>query len=358
MISASVVNIATVAVLFVLAVIALSISSYTYAKKTNSTSPVPPVDHVFELVDGITGKQSTLDDTTIITTTRRNADFTGVMTSVGNTTAIGNGVITNSMLQFIPPTLTPKAPTVSSYLNGPQNVTYTVPTNPAPMYLRVLMWGGGGGGSGSGSFPDLPLGQAGTDGTLTSFELTEGPIIRAQPGFGGLGATSELSSGQAIGGNGGAVDILHPELIAIIKSQSGQKGWDGSNTVMHNPTVGGQTQVIQAFRVAGGAGGMSPNSFIVSSQSYTDGTLPSIDFGAGAGGGGGGVTLIPGSIVNPTIQTGSGGGAGAFTEFIVNAPLDLSYRVKIGNNGLGGTGSWHAGGQGGSGAMIIYEYYL
>jgi hypothetical protein len=53
---------------------------------------------------------------------------------------------------------------------------------------------------------------------------------------------------------------------------------------------------------------------------------------------------------------GGGGGAGGYVNAIIVNP-STSYPYIVGTGGTGGTGTSFAGGNGGSGIIIVEEYY-
>ena len=55
--------------------------------------------------------------------------------------------------------------------------------------------------------------------------------------------------------------------------------------------------------------------------------------------------------------SGSGGGAGGYIEAIINTPFAGSYATVVGAGGAAGTGTAIHGGAGGSGYIVIEEYY-
>src|SRR5271165_3636026 len=92
-----------------------------------------------------------------------------------------------------PATVTFKAPTIQSFTSG--SGTYTTPTSPSPLYIRVKLVGGGGGGAGSG----ISGGTGGT-GVTTTFGTsllsgTGGVGAAWAAALGGVGGTGSLGSG-------------------------------------------------------------------------------------------------------------------------------------------------------------------
>lgn len=208
---------------------------------------------------------------------------------------------------------TVKAPTIQKFTSG--SGTYTTPTSPVPLYIRVVMVGGGAGAAGSGSSPGSVTAGGNTTFGTTLLAANGGALAS---GFnGGAGGTASLGSG--------------PVGIAI---QGGQAG--GSSASL-NTTLGGMGGV--SFLGGNGSGG------IISGN----GSAAAANSGSGGGGAGGnGTTTGP----NP------GGGAGGYVDAIITSPT-TTYSYAVGVGGTGGTagGSGFAGGNGGSGLVVVYEYY-
>lgn len=197
------------------------------------------------------------------------------------------------------------APTVQKFTSG--SGTYTRPTSPTPLYIRVVAVGGGAGGNGSGPSPGTP-----GAGVNTTFGTT---LIVA--GGGGIGAASSTASlGAAIG-------------IALL----GAAPTGATNLINSSGGTGGNS----AFGGAGPGGfaGLAGSNGIANS--------------GGGGGGGGGAAGFGGTY---------GGGAGSYVDGIIASPT-TSYAYTVGGGGAGGTlgtgGS--AGGTGGTGIIVVYEYY-
>lgn len=176
--------------------------------------------------------------------------------------------------------------------------TYTVPSG--VLYLRVRMLGGGGGGSAGSSGGNTTLG---------------GTMLVAGGGSGGGGAAGT--------GPGGA-----PSGTIPFFGMTGNAGGSGAGT-SGAPYPGGQ----------GGAGVFGGNGASgASSGSATYGYAAIANSGAG----GGGYTAGP---------SYAGGGAGAYIEAIITNPAS-SYSYSVGSGGAGGGGA-----NGGSGVIIIDEFY-
>lgn len=211
-----------------------------------------------------------------------------------------------------------KNPTVQTFNSGAG--IYTTPSGPSPLYIRVRMVGGGGGGTGSGTAE----GTGATDGGNTTFSsLTAG---------GGLKSPSRLGPGSGGTASG--------SLGTMVFTRSGQPG--GSSGT--NPTTANGTQQ------AGGAGGNSFLGIGGYNGSAGGGAGPG---SVGGGGGGGGTDNISGAYA------GGGGGGGAYIETIIAQPAaSYPYSVGVGGNqGLAGPGSSRNGAAGGSGLIIVEEFY-
>ncbi len=192
--------------------------------------------------------------------------------------------------------------------------TYTTPTNPAPLYLRVREVAGGGGGGGNSS--------ASVNGGSSYF----GPnMISAGGGVGG----QNISTG--VGGAGGSATINSSATVLEIAAISGAAGQGA--TLSSSPAVapGGGNGGSSFF---GGAGAGGPGA----------GTGGSAATSSGSGGGG-----IGGST---TTNGGGGGGSGAFAEAIIASP-SATYPYAVGAGGAGAA----SGGIGGGGRIEITEYY-
>lgn len=201
----------------------------------------------------------------------------------------------------------PIAQTLSTrqVLTSGASATYTTPAG--ARQLRIRMVGGGGGG---GSYNAAGNGSDGGD---TGFNS-----IIAKHGSGGLqGGSSSIGNGGA-GGTGGAGS-------ASLR-MSGQTGVSGGFSIgaiqFNNGNPGGSSCL--------GAGS----------------TTVSVAAAANSGGGGAG-----GASSSATIGGGGGGGAGECVELIVNSPSS-TYTYTIGAGGNGASAS-----NGGSGVIIVDEYY-
>lgn len=212
------------------------------------------------------------------------------------------------------------APTFQIFTSG--SGTYTPPSSPAPLYIRVQMVGGGGGGSSSGATRNA--GTSGGDTTFDSYTVGGGGSGTLDGGAAGAAASVPSTVGYSFPGGKGLPSV---QVITVTALQGNAMA--GS--------AGGST-----FFGAGAAGGAGNFSFPASDGlSGTPGT--------GAGGGGGGTAA-------PSTFPGSGGGGGGYA-LLQLVPATYSYSVGAGGGAGTGSGSSNSGGAGGSGIIIVQEYY-
>ncbi len=202
------------------------------------------------------------------------------------------------------------APSVQKFTSS--SGTYTTPTSPAPLYIRVRMVGGGGGGGGSSN--DSTGGGAGGAGGTTTFGTS---LLIANGGSGG-GSGSSIPAG----GSGGTASLGSGPIGTAVSGISGQNG--------------SATNSVAGLYMVGGQGGASPFA------SYGDG-------GAGAG--------SPASTGSGG-RSGAGGGGGGFIDAIITSPA-ATYSYAVGAAGSAGSAgsSGSAGGVGSSGYIEVTEYY-
>lgn len=206
-----------------------------------------------------------------------------------------------------------KAPTQQRFTSG--SGTYTTPTNPSPLYIKIRMVGGGGGG-GAGATTD------GGNGTASTF----GSSLLTANGGGG---------GQAVaGGNPGS----------------------GGTCTLNSPAYG--------TSIAGGMGGTGPRTGTglvpagFGAPSYFGGSTSTQTGGGGANG----VTApansgAGGSGANSGVEGAGGGGSGCYIEAMINSPSS-SYAYAVGSHGAGGaSGGATSGGSGGDGYIEVTEFY-
>lgn len=210
------------------------------------------------------------------------------------------------------------APTQQVFTAG--SGTYTTPTSPGPLYLRVRAVGGGGGGGGSG---DTGGGTGGTGGN-TTFGTS---LLTANGGTGG----AFTAAGGA--GAGGSATISAPAYGTAVRGSGGDTGnFNGAGAIGGSSAFGGS--------------GMAGNP--------TSGTGGNAATNSGAGGGGAGASF------NTTSYGGTGGASGGFIDALIPTP-SATYAYAVGGSSSGGTaGSGSgasAGGTGAAGYIEVTEYY-
>jgi hypothetical protein len=214
-------------------------------------------------------------------------------------------------------TLVLKAPTVQKFTSG--SGTYTTPTNPVPLYLRVKLVGGGGGGGGSATVVG-GNGGTGGNGATTSFS-----VLIANPGLGAAGVVVGAGGGATVG-----------TAIGIAVGGATGQGSGQSSTA--------------ATDMAGGMGGGSALGGAGSGQNAASGAAGAAVTNSGSGGGGGGAPSAG--------QSGAGGGAGGYVDAILNFPGATFAYVVGGGGGSGAAGTGGAtGGIGAAGIIIVEELY-
>lgn len=234
----------------------------------------------------------------------------------------GNGLIYNGS-QWVPanPTVTFTPPTVQKFLSG--SGTYTTPTSPTPLYIRVKMIGGGGGGAGGGTQGTPGSGSNGGNTTFgSSLLVANGGSGAIYAGLnGGAGGTASLGSGP----------------IGI--NVTGAYGGTGARQATTGGYCPGGAGAVTQF------GGGAPGGIAGAGVSALANT--------GGGGGGGSPTPEGGNR-----DSGPGGGGGGYIDAIIALP-SASYSYSVGTGGAGGAAgtSGNAGGSGGSGIIIVTEYY-
>lgn len=248
-------------------------------------------------------------------------DYTAATLTAGTGISIsnGSGSITITSTGAAP---TYKAPTIQQFLSG--SGTYTTPTSPAPLYIRIVAVGGGGGGASSANSGSATSGTAGGNTTFgTSLIVCNG----------GGGANG---SGNPQGGQGGSASYgsLIGQAIA---------GGDGSGGNLDLGTLGGSAVFgsgLGSSSPFGGAGGSL-------SGGGTNGSNASTNSGSGGGGGG-----------NGSAVSGGGGGAGGYVDALITSSIASTYSYVVGAAGVGGVLAGNdSGGNGGSGQITVYEYY-
>jgi hypothetical protein len=261
-----------------------------------------------------------------------NTLFKNLLNNLGviNTTLITTGLFSGNYTGTLnlPNLVTYLAPTIQRFTTGTGTYTLNTTMPRLPVYIRIRMVGGGGGGGGSvgGSGSGATNGGNGgptTFGTnLTCFAGSGGPA--ASPG----------------GGSGGSTSITDTTGQSILVTFSGSVGGGGLITVVSN---------ADSFGGSGGASGFG--SFTPTAVYPNQGTSAPANSGCGGAGGG------PASNIAQQAG-GGGGGAGGYIEAIIKAPVaTYAYSIGIGGSigfaGAGGT----TGGLGGSGLIIVEEFY-
>ena len=209
----------------------------------------------------------------------------------------------------------------SNVLNPQAIATYTTPSGPAPISLKIKIVGGGGAGGHEGGSA-----VAGGTGLASAF----GPLLGICTG--GINGAALTSTTTQLGGSGGTCTITSP-AIQILSLAGGVGGGNG-NSAGFGP-MGGANPL-------GGAGPGGPEGSGVSAGVGTANT--------GAGGGGGGPNI-------GSTATGPGGGAGGYAEICINSPGGTYYYL-VGAGGSAGTNSGGGiGGAGGSGLVVVEEQY-
>lgn len=199
--------------------------------------------------------------------------------------------------------------------------TYTTPAN--VKYIKVTMCGAGGAGSGSGT-ASAGNGGAGSAATFGSSLLTAG-------GANGGGFTSQD------GGNGGTNTINSPAITLV--NVAGANGG------------GSQFSNASGAQFFGGTGGTNPLGGAGAGGGYSAAGRNGQP-GTGAGGGGGGTNATSNSY------SGSAGGAGGYLVALITNPLaTYAYSVPASITGASSGSNGFAGGNSGSGAIIVEEFY-
>lgn len=202
--------------------------------------------------------------------------------------------------------------------------TYTRPSGPAPLFLKVKLRASGGSGGGGSTASN---GAAGTAGKSSFFGAN---LLIATGGSGG--AAGNTGGSQPAGGSGGSFTVNSPAIDAgSINGQSGENGWN---------------MLLNQYVPGGGGGGQGGGRSIF-------GTGSSAVANTGGGGQGGG------NIAGTASQSGAGGGEGGLVEAIIPNP-GSTYVYLVGASVTGGAGAGSGsqnGGASGSGILIVEEHY-
>jgi hypothetical protein len=264
------------------------------------------VSGVLPLANGGTNKNLTPTTGGVLYTDADSAEVTAAGTSVQ---FLGHNGTAPLYKSFTPPT-------VQRFTTG--SGTYTTPAN--VIYIVVEVVGGGGGGGGGGG--SNPISTAGGNTTFGSSLLTA---------VGGGASTFTA-------GNGGTITLNSP-AITLEAFAGGVGSAPGGNT--------GATAIVWG----GGTGGISCKGGAGQGNAGATGRAAVANSGSGGAGGG--------TPATASHSPGAGGGAGGCGKAQINAP-SASYAYAVGAGGGGGSagsGSGFAGGQGGDGEIIVWEYY-
>lgn len=298
---------------------------------TITASLTPPT--VQKFTDNTTGST-----TYIFVVTSANATAGAVYTNNAHSFTV-LGTISGSTFLFTsggflnPPTstgtLTKSSGTGDSTITFSSNIkggTYTVPSSPTPLYIKIRAVGAGGGGGGSGTASQGKGGDGGTTYFGNGLFIVRGGLGGSDPGF-----------GSRHPGTGGAVTI-------------------DASIVGPFPVPGGGglagTQASTSFFGIGGGGG---NSALGGGGIGND-LSPSVAPGANTGGGGGGAA----SAAAASQTGGGGGGGGGYAEGVIANPTGgatYAYAVGVGGTaGAAGT-SGTAGAAGSDAVLYVEEHY-
>lgn len=208
--------------------------------------------------------------------------------------------------------------------------TYTAPTNPSPLYLKIKMVGAGGGGGGSGTVAGTP-GTAGGTGGPTIFGTA---LMVANGGSGGAAYVSATQPGA--GGGGGTASLGSGPTGLALTGGSGTGGVSGTGT----SNINGASGAASAFGGAGGGATLQP------------GVTAGFAGATNTGGGGGGASGATSSF------GGSGAGAGGYIDATIVTP-SATYFFGVGAGGSQGVAGTlgAAGGQGADGIIVVEEHY-
>ena len=220
-------------------------------------------------------------------------------------------------------------PAVTTWLGG--SGTWTAPSNPALLFIRVRMIGGGGGGSGAPA--GYSTAASGGNGNFSMF----GPLVAD----GGQGGQTSYTGNE--GGYGGAA-FTTGSVSGSWWSQPGSRGEGGllfdngaDNLNVHFP---------------GGVGG---SSFMSGGGFSATGSFSNGQFGSGGAGG-----CATEEWNSGTGFSGAGGGAGAYVEALLYSPSG-SYSWSVGAGGSYGPdnqdGFGCTGTEGGAGIIVLEQYY-
>jgi hypothetical protein len=276
------------------------------------------VDSTLPVSLGGTGQGSTLNANGVIYASSTTAMASTTVGTAGQLLTSNGSGSAPTMQTLSGNTAVLKVPTQQLFTSS--TGTYTTPTSPSPLYIRVQLVGGGGGGGSSGTSGN----NAGSGGGNTTFGTS---LLSGSGGGGGY------SSAGGTGTGGSASLGSGPVGTALTGGSGGEP--IGSSSITN---------------IAGGMGAASP--FGGAGGGVNSGTSLAGITNTGSGGGGAGTGGTSSSFA------GGGGGAGGYVDAIISSPA-ATYSYAVGASGGGGTAgtSGNAGGAGGSGIIIVHEYY-
>jgi len=221
-----------------------------------------------------------------------------------------------------------------TYVSGTDsgNLTYSAvaangtyfPTSTSVLYIKVTAVGGGGGGASSGT--SAGSGNNGNNGTATTFGSS---LLSAGGGTGG-GIPNNQQTG---GGAGGTNSFGSGTQILNVAGGQGNCAASASNSTL----------------AAGGQGGSSFFGGAGAAPIGAAGAAAATNSGSGGAGGGCGIT---------SGNAGNGGGAGGSLVALISS-VASSYIFNVGSGGatVSAPSNYFAGGAGGSGQIIVEEFY-
>lgn len=268
----------------------------------------------------------------------------GVTYTVLSTLAAGTSLFVSGTGTLTGSTLTKASGTgdnTITFSNSQNLATYTTPTGPAPLYLKIKMVAGGAGGGGGSR------NASGGNGGVGLPSLFGANLLIANPGSGG---GSGLVGSSATGGIGGAGISNSPaiKLVAV----SGGNGTGGFLSEATTTTANGGSGGSSAL--GGNGGGGNSEAGAIPGIAGTSGQ-------ANTGGGGGGGTAAGAAGASGRGTSGGGGGAGGYVEAIIGTP-STTYFYSVGSGGAAGIGNSSGtdgsnGGSGGSGQIIVEAHF-
>lgn len=258
-------------------------------------------------VQTFTSGTGTYNPTYTFYVTSANATAAATYSNNGQTFTVAKTVSGATVLQATGTGLPSTSGTLTK-TSGTGDATIAFSAYIAPIYIRVRGVGAGGGGGGNAT------GTAGGAGGNTTF----GTSLLTANGGGGGGA------GGTSGAVGGSTTVAAP-AVALLALKGGTGGCP-------NQTTNGAGSPGASTPFGSGGGGTASNG----------GDPAPANTGAGGGGGGGAGVA------------GGGGGAGGYFEAVITSP-STSYAYAVGAAGTaGGTSS---GNPGGSGIIVVEEYF-